>query len=716
MMYRTAEFKKDLTAAIVVFLVAIPLCIGIAMASGAPIFSGILSGIIGGIIVGFLSDSHVSVSGPAAGMIVVVLSALAALGSFHAFLLALFFAGVLQVLIGFVRIGFLADYIPTSVVQGLLAAIGLLIILKELPMAVGHYGETHVHSGSFSFTELWQHFSQGALIISFVSLLIMIYWKKLVPRLSNVLPAAIIVVVAGVVVGQLLSLMGPSVSLQAREFINLPVHAGLSDFFSHFQHPSFSDWQNSSVYLYGLIIAVVASIETLLNLEASEKIDPHRRYSSRNKELVAQGCGNVVAGLTGGIPITSVIIRSSVNIQSGNKTKGSSIIHGFFLLAALLFASRWLNLIPVPALAMILIVTGYKLTRFSLFCEIYQQGYRQFIPFVVTVFVIVFFSLLTGVLAGLGVSCLIILMKNTKAHFLTIREVHASGHVLRIQLPEQVSFLAKASVVQTLEEIPDNSKVVISALQSRYIDLDILNVVREFASFKALEKNIQLNLEGFRDHYDLTDRTDFITATTCDVLEQVPIDNVLSILKEGNERFVNNTPIHKNHLQHLSAVAGGQHPIAIVLSCIDSRVPIELIFDANLGDLFVTRVAGNILNDDILASIEYACHVVGTKVIVVLGHENCGAIHAACDHVELGHITQLVNKIQPAIDAETSTTDNRSSSNPTFVSHVCHNNVRHVQKQLLSRSEILKTLHDQQAIRIVGGVFHMEHGDVQFDV
>ncbi len=724
-MYQWKFLKDDVIAGIVVFLVAIPLCMGIALASGAPVFAGVLTGIIGGIVVGLLSDSHVSVSGPAAGMIAIVLGGVSAVGGFQPFLLALLFAGILQIVIGLLRVGFIADYIPTNVIQGLLAAIGILIIIKQLPLAFGYYlepGDLHTAITEAQrrltmapFQELFANFSYGATIISLVSIAVLIYWQKIPLKICKVVPAAIVVVVIAIVMSKLFSLFAPSIALHEVDLIRLPSSESFSAFVGNFQHPKFSAWTNPQVYIYAVIIAIVASLETLLNLEASEKIDSHRRYCSRNKELFAQGVGNTISGLLGGIPITSVIIRSSVNIQSGARTKVSTVFHGFLLLVSLTFLTDWLNLIPIACLASILIVTGYKLARVSLFTSIYRQGFKQFIPFVVTIIAILFTNLLTGVLIGLACSFFYILMQNSKAHFMEIDEIHAAGHVRRIQLPGQVSFLSKASMVKTLEDIKADSKVVIDASSSRFIDLDILNVIKEFQKHKAAEKNIEVNLEGFKNRYSVQDKTDFITAVTSDLQSQLTADKIMQILYEGNQRFVRNTPIHKNYNRQISQTADCQHPLAIVLSCIDSRVPIELIFDTNIGDIFVARVAGNILNDDIIASVEYACEAAGSKVIVVLGHESCGAIKAACDDVKLGHVTQLLKKIKPAIEAETTTKENRTSSNETFVSNVCNNNVEIVRKQLLERSEIIRKLHAERQVDIVGGVYEISTGKVKFD-
>lgn len=712
--------KNDLLASIVVFLVAVPLCLGISLATGASLFSGILSGIIGGIIVGFLSDSPLSVSGPAAGMIAVVVATISQLGSYEAFLLALAVAGLLQMLSGVFRLGFVADFVPTNVIQGLLAAVGILIIIKQLALAVGYSPDLNTlktAEESWQFSAIYsilQDINLGACIIAFVSLMILIFWEKLLPKLSKILPAAVFVILVSISLNQLFKLFIPELYLNSLHLVNIPVSENLKQFIGQFQHPDFSAFKNLDVYIYAVVLAMVASLESLLNLEAVEKLDSKHRYCSRNKELIAQGAGNLVAGLLGGLPITSVIVRSSVNINAGANSKVSTISHGFLLLLSLTLIAQWLNYIPIPALATILIYTGYKLAKPAVFQAAYREGLRYFLPFLVTIIAIVFTSLLIGIIVGLVISLLFILYNNSQSGFTAVDELHPSGELLRLILPQQVTFLNKAAIVEELNRIPPYAKVIIDAKSTDYIDIDILGVIMDFQSFQAPDKKILLNLEGFKSHYAIKNQVKFIHATTYDVQTALEPDMVLTILKEGNKRFVKNTPIHRDYKQKIIATSASQHPVAVILSCIDSRVPVELIFDMSIGDVFVTRVAGNVANLDILGSIEFACQVAGAKLIVVLGHKQCGAIKAACDHVQLGHLTQLVDKIKPAIQMETETVSDRTSQNEIFLDNIIRNNVNVAKNYLFEQSEILKTLINNKKIGLVGGIYDIHTGIVEF--
>lgn len=719
------HIKQDLSASIVVFLVAIPLCLGIALASGAPLYSGIIAGIIGGILVGTLSQSRVSVSGPAAGMIAVVIAATATIGSFHGFLLALMLAGILQIAIGALRAGFLADYVPSNVIQGLLAAIGILIIIKQLPLAFGVTSDTSVvlHSiksaqQDFSFAPLLHlihHISLAASIISILSLAVLIFWEKINLSLCKKIPAAVVVVVGAVALNHLFASSAPSFALTDSHLVNIPVNKNIFEVFAQLPHPKFSDYLNPNIYLYAGIIAIVASLETLLNLEAAEKLDPHHRFCSRNNELVAQGIGNTISGLLGGLPITSVIVRTSVNIQTQNHSKASTIIHGGLLLIALLLIPSWLNQIPLAALASILIATGYKLTRLSLFKKMYKEGRAYFTAFIVTVTAIVFTNLLVGVLIGLAVGLFFILRMNSQNSFLHIKEKHTSGEVLRIKLPQHVTFLNKAAMVNALESIPKHSRVIIDVNNTDFIDKDILEVMKEFSTYQAGEKNISLNFVGLQSGYRIKHTSDFIVATTFDVQEKLTPKEVVAFLKEGNQRFVNNTPIHKDFKRQISITSEAQHPIAVVLSCMDSRVPVENIFDLNLGDVFVIRIAGNIINSDILASIEFGCKIAGAKLIMVLGHKRCGAVTAACDEVKLEHLTQLLEKIRPAISRADIELKNERITTRNKIDHVACVNVQLVQQQLYAQSKTLREQLSSSKIGLVGGMYDVATGEVTFE-
>ncbi|KTD56512.1 bifunctional SulP family inorganic anion transporter/carbonic anhydrase [Legionella shakespearei] len=722
--YSKRYFKFDFVAAIVVFLVAIPLCLGIALASGAPLFSGILSGIVGGIVVGALSGSEVSVSGPAAGMAAVVVTAITQLGDFNTFLLAVMFAGLFQLFIGACKAGFVADYVPTNVVQGLLCAIGILLIIKQLPLAFTlsadfdelktHLLETTEVIALSPLLALYHHINTGAMIITFLSLSILIYFEFTKNKVLKEIPAPIIVVILSVFLNEIFQWTGSSLEQNSPQLVNIPETTGLYEFFSQLQYPAWGSWANPKVYLYALIIGTVASLESLLNLKAGERLDPLKRHSSSNQELVAQGVGNVAAGLIGGIPVTSVIVRTSINIQAGSKTKASTILHGIFILFAVMLIPAALNKIPLSSLAAILMYTGYKLNKPSIYRTIYAQGSDRFIPFIVTVISILAFNLLAGILIGLTVSLLYILKSNSQARIDIIKEIYTNGVTNRLVLPQQVTFLNKAALIAELDSIPKHSQLIIDARYSQYIDKEILELLNEFKDEQAPGKHIALNLTGFKDSYQIHNYIDFINVTTYDVQANLSPAQVLNILHEGNLRFLEDTRIHRSNKIDVKHTAKMQHPIAVVLACIDSRVPVETIFDMSFGDIFCIRVAGNVVNDDILASAEYACNIVGAKLIVVLGHTRCGAIQSACDGIKKGHITQLLAKIEPAIKAENQIKENRNGLNPAFVNRVTELNIANTLQTMYKRSSIIKTMINDDEIAMVGAVYDVSSGKVKY--
>ncbi len=722
--YTKRYLKFDFVAAIVVFLVAIPLCLGIALASGAPLFSGIISGIAGGVIVGALSGSHVSVSGPAAGMAAVVVTAIAHLGDFNTFLLALLLAGLLQIVIGGFKAGFVADYVPSNVVQGLLCAIGILLIIKQLPLAFtlsADYNELKTHlleiTEGFAISPLlalYHHLNSGAILITALSLAILIYFDYTKNKLLKEIPAPIVVVILGVLLNEVFIWSDSSLVQSSPQLVNIPKTTGLHDFLGHLQSPSWSSWSNPQIYVYALIIGVVASLETLLNFKAGERLDKKRRRSSTNQELIAQGVGNMTAGLIGGIPVTSVIVRTSINIQAGAATKLSTILHGVFILFAVMLLPGALNKIPLSSLAAILIYTGYKLNKPAIYTSIYAQGRDRFIPFIVTVISIIAFNLLAGILIGLFISLFYILKSNSQARIDIFKEIYPNGITSRLVLPQQMTFLNKAALVAELESIPPRSQLIIDARYSQYIDKEIIELLDIFKEEQAPNKHIALNLTGFKDSYKVHNYINFINVTTYGVQSNLTPAQVLNILHEGNQRFLQDIRIHRSNRTDIKHTAKMQHPIAVVLGCIDSRVPVETVFDMTFGDIFCVRVAGNVVNDDILASIEYACHVVGAKLIVVLGHTRCGAIHSACDGIEKGHITQLLSKIKPAINAEIKTQENRSGQNINFVNHVTELNIANTLQNIYLQSDILRTMIKEDEIAMVGALYDVNSGRVRY--
>lgn len=718
--YRKRHLRFDLVSALVVFFVAIPLCLGIALASGAPLLSGVLSGIVGGIVVGCLSSSSVSVSGPAAGLAAVVITAITQLGDFHVFLLALFFAGFLQIITGAFKAGFFAEYVPANVIQGLLSAVGILLILKQLPLAftlTSSLSELKMHlldaAEGFSLRPLRDvsyHINSGAMIISICSLLLLIYFEKTTVKWLKPIPGTIIVVLFGIALNEFFVLTHSYLAQNSPQLVNIPSHDKISDWLDQLSFPAWSAWANPNVYVYGGILAIVASLESLLNIKGAEKLDKNHRRTSKNRELLAQGFGNLCASLIGGIPVTSVIVRTSVNIQAGSKTKASTIFHGLYLLFAMLLIPSFLNRIPLCSLAAVLIFTGYKLSSPKLFKTIYAQGMDRFIPFLATLIGIVTLNILTGIIIGLLTSLFFILKSNSEVRLDIIKEFYPNGVTQRLILPQQTTFLNKASLIEELDAIPSKSQFIIDARYSKYIDKEIIELIETFRAEQAPRKNISLNLMGFKSDYAIHDHINFINVTTYDVQASLSPQQVLDILHEGNQRFLADTRIHRS-LIDIKHTAVTQHPIAVVLGCIDSRVPVETIFDMSFGDLFCIRIAGNVISEDVLASIEFACHVAGAKLIVVLGHTRCGAIEAACKtETPNGHVAQLLEKIKPAILAEKTATD----KSKTFVKHVTELNVANSLQHIYEGSDVLKKQLDKNSVGLVGAVYDVNTGTVQF--
>ena len=499
-----SNLKYDAPASIIVFLVAVPLCLGIALASGAPLFSGIIAGIIGGIVVGALSGSQLGVSGPAAGLAVIVLNAIQDLGAFEIFLMAVVIGGLVQLLLGFAKAGIIGYYFPSSVIKGMLSGIGIIIILKQIPHAFGYDKDYEGNlafnqpDGHNTFSELFYMFeaiSPGAVIITALSMGILVLWeqkfmKKI--RLFQMVQGPLVVVAIGIILNLIFQSM-PSFALSADQVVAIPVAESISGFFGQFTFPDFTAITNPAVWIAGITIAVVASLETLLCLDATDKLDPFKRVTPANQELKAQGVGNLVSGLIGGLPITQVIVRSSTNIQSGGRTKMSAIMHGFILLGSAMAIPKLLNLIPLASLAAILFLVGYKLAKPSLFRQMYKLGQPHFIPFMVTIIGIVLTDLLIGIGIGLVVAIFYILYNNYKKPFLFESETDLKDGVIRLALAEDVTFINKASIQRTLAQIPDGSKVIIDASNSINIDQDVIEIIEEFET-NAEYRDIDLEI------------------------------------------------------------------------------------------------------------------------------------------------------------------------------------------------------------------------------
>jgi carbonic anhydrase/SulP family sulfate permease len=723
---------RDALAGLVVFLVAVPLCLGIAHASGAPIISGVLSGIIGGIVVGLLSGSHVSVSGPAAGLTAIVLAQVEKLQTFEAFLLAVALSGILQLGLGMLRAGLLAAYVPTNVIRGLLAAIGVILIMKQIPHLVGHDTD---YEGNMSFaqTDGFNTFSElsatlgaflpGAAIVGLSCLALLLLWQRS-PLKHSIFPAPLAAVLLGVGLNELFALAGSSWTISASHLVQVPVFEPGGGLDGILRTPDWSQWSNPAIYVAAVTLAVVASLEALINLEATDRIDPLKRTSPPNRELLAQGVGNLTAGLIGGLPVTSVVIRSSVNTQMGARTKASTVVHGVLLLVSVFLLPQALNRIPLAALAAILIVTGWKLAHPRLFRQMYAEGLTQFLPFVVTVVAIVFTDLLVGVLIGLGVSFCFILHSNLQRGFHVIREKHVGGEVVRLELADQVSFLNRARLATTLAGLRRETQVVIDARNTDYIDPDILALITEFRDEQAPNRDIGVSLIGFRDRYPLRDEIQYVDVSTRDVQKQFTPADVLRYLKEGNERFVSGKRLHRDLVRQVDATADGQHPIAVILACIDSRIATELVFDLGLGDIFSVRLAGNVVDERVLGSMEFACKVAGAKLILVLGHTRCGAVKATCDFAARGvdpieatgltNLPALTERIGEAVRMERTIDGDRSSANEEFVDRVARLNVENMMQHIRLQSPALREMLDAGEIGLEGAMYDVRTGVTEF--
>lgn len=504
---------RDVVAGVVVFLVALPLCMGIAIASDASVFSGLLAGVVGGVVVGLLSGSHTSVSGPAAGLTAVVAAQIHALEAFETFLLAVALAGVLQIGLGLLRIGLMQAFVPGSVIKGLLAAIGVILILKQIPHLVGHDADPE---GDLAFQQPDQEttFSElramlddlhpGAAVVGLASLAFLFAWDRFKSLKSSGWPPQLVVVLLGVVVSVSLGWFGESFVIGSSHLVQVPRAASAEEFFSFFRFPDWTQLSHLPVYGAAVTIALVASLETLLNVEAADKLDPLKRNTPPNRELLAQGAGNLVSGLLGGLPVTSVIVRSSVNINAGSRSRASSVTHGLLLAVAVAFIPGWLNLVPLACLAAILIHTGFKLASPRVFQQMWNAGFSQFAPFLITVAAIVFTDLLIGVVIGLLVSAGFILYASTLHPLKTVREVRGERETFHIELAHHVTFLNRAVLSNTFDGIPSGAEVTIDGRQTVYIDPDVLDLLREYQSSIGPARQVQVELIGIRDRYPLT--------------------------------------------------------------------------------------------------------------------------------------------------------------------------------------------------------------------
>ena len=736
----------DFRAGVVVALVALPLCLGIALASGANLISGLIAGIVGGLIVAPVSGSHTSVSGPAAGLTAIVAMQITKLGSFESFLLAVAFAGVLQIAMGIARAGALSAFFPSSVIKGLLAAIGVILILKQIPHVLGHdndpEGEMSFEQPDHetTFSEIGAIFAEeihyGAVAVGLISIAILVLWGRWKPLKNSIVPGPLVVVLLGVAINALFQQWGEPWLIDGSHLVDVPrAKSGWEVFqyrstatdggtFGLLTSPDFSKWNHSGIYVAAVTIAIVASLETLLNLEAVDKLDLQQRHSPPSRELVAQGCGNIVSGLIGGLPITSVVVRGSVNCASGARTKRSAIFHGALLLIAVAALPACLNMIPLASLAAILLVTGFKLASPRLFKQMWAEGPYQFIPFLITLVAIVRTDLLIGILIGLGVSVLFILNSNLRRPLRRTVETQVGGIVLHIQLANQVSFLNKAALQRALDEAQQGARILIDASETDFIDPDILSLIREFKDVTAPARGMKVSVRGFRKRFQMPDELAFAHHATRELKELMSPEQVLETLAEGNRRFCSNERIRRDYGHQIRATAQEQHPIAVVLSCIDSRVPVELIFDLGIGDIFSVRVAGNVLDDAAMGSIEFGVIEAGVRLVLVMGHTRCGAVTAAvhyhchqaappdgCPHLET-ILAQIGDSMDPELCASQGSRD-PSTVNDDLVDEIVEQNVQRTVRAVVGSSIAVRQEVEAGRVLVVGAIYDISSGQVR---
>ncbi|RED48759.1 SulP family inorganic anion transporter [Seonamhaeicola aphaedonensis] len=506
-MFKT--IKNDLPASIVVFFVALPLCLGIALASGAPLFSGLIAGIIGGIVVGSLSGSKIGVSGPAAGLAAIVLTAIGTLGGYQNFLVAVVLGGIIQLLFGVLRAGVIGYYFPSSVIKGMLTGIGIIIILKQIPHFFGYDANPEGDfaffqvDGENTFSDLFKtlkYITPGSALIGIMGLGILILWEKVLTKKAKIfklIQGPLVAVVVGIIF-YAITKSNDTLAIAQSHLVTVPIPEDTSSFFAQFSFPNFSVITKPEIWIVAFTIALVASLETLLCVEATDKLDPHKNVTPTNRELLAQGTGNILSGLIGGLPITQVIVRSSANIQSGGVSKMSAIIHGFFLLISVIVIPKLLNMIPLSVLAAILLVVGYKLAKPKLFKQMYDLGWKQSVPFTVTVLGIVFIDLLYGIGLGLGVGIIVILLKSYQnSHFLHIEDKSNGKHKIKMSFAEEVTFFNKGAILKELDSLPRDTYLELNLMNTRYLDNDVIEILEDFA-VKAKERHIDIKLVSKR--------------------------------------------------------------------------------------------------------------------------------------------------------------------------------------------------------------------------
>ena len=722
------HLSADLMAGLVTFLVALPLCLGIALASNAPLLAGVVAGVVAGTVVGCVSGGQVIVSGPAAGLTAVVAAEIAVLGSFESLLVAVIVAGLMQVGLGLAQGGFVKSFVPTSVVRGLLSAIGVILILKQIPHLIGRDTDPEGEMSFFqpdrfnTFSELAESvlgIHPGAAVVGLASLGLIFLWSRWRAAKFSGVPAPLVVVIGGVLAAFALQQLGGAWVIEASHRVQVPVAESFAGLLGLLHRPDFAQFGNPAVYSAALTIALVGSLQALLTSEAVDRLDRQRRSTPPNRELIAQGLGNCISGLLGGLPLTCEIVRSSVNIDAGARSKRATIVHGLLLAAAVLFFPVAINRIPLSCLAAILIATGLRLASPAVFAEMWREGRYQFVPYIVTLAAIVLTDPLVGIVIGLVVSLGFILASNMRRPSKVFMERHISGDVTRVKLANQVSFLNRAALRRTLDALPEGRHVLLDGSDAVYVDPDILGLIREYRDVIGPARGVTVSTRGFRTRYDIEDRIQFVDFSSREMQERMTPGQVFQYLRDGNERFRTGRRLKRDLGRQLVATAQGQHPIAVILSCIDSRSPAELLFDLGLGDIFSVRVAGNIATDEVLGSMEFACAVAGAKLIVVLGHTRCGAVNAAmkaaCDPAtvvapECGHLAPIMRSIARVVDEETCQASADAARGQMAGDGVARRNVAQVVHDIRGASDVLERMIREGRVGIVGMLYDVSSG------
>lgn len=717
------DIKYDLPAGIAVFFVAVPLCLGIAHASGAPLISGLITGMLGGLIVGLISNAQLSVSGPAAGLTAIAIAGISKLGSFEAFLLATVIAGILQIVLGALKAGIIANYIPSTVIKGMLSAIGLILIIKQFPHMIGYdieemgveefaitaqdineqYRESQTAENN-TFTVLMHavnNLNRGVLLIGLVSLGFLIVWDKLFQKRFKAVPGSLLVVLLGICINYIFEHMLFTYPLAQDHFVNIPKLNSITAFISASRFPDWSALSNYAVYTTAFTIAIVASIETLLSTEAVDKLDPQKRKTPANRELLAQGVGNTLAGLLGGLPMTAVIVRGSVNVSAGAHTKLSTIIHGSLIVVAVVFMAPLMNLIPLASLAAVLIYTGYKLLAPEQLIEQYKKGWGQLIPFAVTILAIVLSDLLIGVSIGIVISLIFIVAEDYRGTVLSVKD---QGKRKRIVLGENITFLHKPKLAKILAEIPNDSILEIDGARNFYIDKDIIEMISDF-KITAPQKNIELIIGG---------------------IKQMQNEDLQESMRQSYERlFINNEKWiearTKEDPGYFEKLAKGQTPQYLFIGCSDSRVPANEITGTDAGEMFVHRnIANMVVNTDInmLSVVQYSVEVLNVKHIIVCGHYGCGGIKEAMGHQSNGLIDKWLRNIKDVIRLHKHELDHIHDEDKRY-RRLVELNVEEQVINLMKTSFIQKNKAEYGFPQIHGWVYDISNGriiDLQVDI